>query len=284
MEKRITALAEYKEKITIFEQRLNVDLNQREKLIDSQMDDLIRDRNAKLAAFQQEINTVDTKVGRSLIRSELDYQIGALEARIGSLGPIRHGPSKIVFSVGFHDPMNGLYVIMSPQSSMRLMVRAAVGKDTAGRTMELEAGANRKSRETDVLAPTPPSACAQVKLWIPPGQRNKHWLFRNADVAEVDSGLSTSTEEETPDASPTLATKEVTETPLPNIIGGVRQWSTCAASRLVGAAVSKAEAESSNLMHRNLAEENGTDFNQVREQERADAAENKRSCSLGPEK
>ncbi|GJW03681.1 copia protein [Tanacetum coccineum] len=51
-------LERYKERITIFKQRLNVGLNQREKLIDSQMDGLIRDRNAKLAAFQQEINTL----------------------------------------------------------------------------------------------------------------------------------------------------------------------------------------------------------------------------------
>ncbi|GJZ08623.1 hypothetical protein Tco_0542906 [Tanacetum coccineum] len=46
------------ESLTIFEQRQNVDLNKREKLIDSQMDDLIQNRNAKLAAFQQEINTL----------------------------------------------------------------------------------------------------------------------------------------------------------------------------------------------------------------------------------
>nr|GEV97605.1 hypothetical protein [Tanacetum cinerariifolium] len=51
-------LERYKERIGIFEKRLNVDLNQKEKLIDSQMDDLIRDRNANLAAFQQEINTL----------------------------------------------------------------------------------------------------------------------------------------------------------------------------------------------------------------------------------
>nr|GEZ67907.1 hypothetical protein [Tanacetum cinerariifolium] len=51
-ESLITKLERYKERITIFEQRLNVDLNQREKLIDSQMDDLIHDRNTKLAAFQ----------------------------------------------------------------------------------------------------------------------------------------------------------------------------------------------------------------------------------------
>ncbi|GKD17830.1 integrase, catalytic region, zinc finger, CCHC-type containing protein, partial [Tanacetum coccineum] len=51
-------LERYKERVTIFEQRLNVDLNKREKLIDSQMDDLIRNRNAKLAAFQQEIDTL----------------------------------------------------------------------------------------------------------------------------------------------------------------------------------------------------------------------------------
>ncbi|GJT84407.1 hypothetical protein Tco_1058749 [Tanacetum coccineum] len=51
-------LERYKERVTIFEQRLNVDLNKHEKLIDSKMDDLIRNRNAKLAAFQKEIDTL----------------------------------------------------------------------------------------------------------------------------------------------------------------------------------------------------------------------------------
>ncbi|GJX66482.1 hypothetical protein Tco_0300825 [Tanacetum coccineum] len=51
-------LERYKERVTIFKQRQNVDLNKCEKLIDSQMDDLIRNRNAKLAAFQQEIDTI----------------------------------------------------------------------------------------------------------------------------------------------------------------------------------------------------------------------------------
>nr|GEV08326.1 hypothetical protein [Tanacetum cinerariifolium] len=44
-------LERYKERVFIFEQRLNVDLNKCEKLIDSQMEDLIWNRNAKLAAF-----------------------------------------------------------------------------------------------------------------------------------------------------------------------------------------------------------------------------------------
>ncbi|GKB16434.1 integrase, catalytic region, zinc finger, CCHC-type containing protein [Tanacetum coccineum] len=51
-------LERYKERVVIFEQRQNVDLNKREKLIDSQMDDLIRNRNAKLAACEQEIATL----------------------------------------------------------------------------------------------------------------------------------------------------------------------------------------------------------------------------------
>ncbi|GKB37035.1 integrase, catalytic region, zinc finger, CCHC-type containing protein [Tanacetum coccineum] len=51
-------LERYKERVAIFEQRLNVDLNKRKKLIDSQIDDLIRNRNAKLATFQQEIDTL----------------------------------------------------------------------------------------------------------------------------------------------------------------------------------------------------------------------------------
>ncbi|GKE66373.1 hypothetical protein Tco_1520534 [Tanacetum coccineum] len=51
-------LERYKERVAIFEQRQNVDLNKREKLIDSQMDDLIWNRDAKFAAFQQEIDTL----------------------------------------------------------------------------------------------------------------------------------------------------------------------------------------------------------------------------------
>ncbi|GKD74344.1 hypothetical protein Tco_1332626 [Tanacetum coccineum] len=47
-----TELERYKERVAIFEQRLNMDLNKRERLIDSQIDDLIRNINAKFAAFQ----------------------------------------------------------------------------------------------------------------------------------------------------------------------------------------------------------------------------------------
>nr|GEV44776.1 integrase, catalytic region, zinc finger, CCHC-type, peptidase aspartic, catalytic [Tanacetum cinerariifolium] len=47
-------LERYKERVAIFKQRQNVDLNKREKLIDSQMDDLIWNRNAKL----KEIDTL----------------------------------------------------------------------------------------------------------------------------------------------------------------------------------------------------------------------------------
>ncbi|GJV82770.1 RNA-directed DNA polymerase, eukaryota, reverse transcriptase zinc-binding domain protein [Tanacetum coccineum] len=48
-------LERYKEHVTIFEQRINTD---HEKLIDSQMDDLNRKRNAKVVALQQEIDTL----------------------------------------------------------------------------------------------------------------------------------------------------------------------------------------------------------------------------------
>ncbi|GJY63030.1 retrovirus-related pol polyprotein from transposon TNT 1-94 [Tanacetum coccineum] len=63
-------LERYKERIAIFEQRLNVDLNQREKLIHSQMDDLIRDRNVKLAAFQQEIDTLKETISNNVKENE----------------------------------------------------------------------------------------------------------------------------------------------------------------------------------------------------------------------
>ncbi|GJT52436.1 hypothetical protein Tco_0978593, partial [Tanacetum coccineum] len=63
-------LERYKERIAVFEQRLNVDLNQREKLIDSQMDDLIRDRNANIAAFQQEIDTLKETLSNNVKEKE----------------------------------------------------------------------------------------------------------------------------------------------------------------------------------------------------------------------
>ncbi|GJQ89177.1 hypothetical protein Tco_0000316 [Tanacetum coccineum] len=63
-------LERYRERITIFEQRLNVDLKQREKLIDSQMDALIHDKNAKLAAFQQEIDTLNETLSNNVKEKE----------------------------------------------------------------------------------------------------------------------------------------------------------------------------------------------------------------------
>ncbi|GKB78592.1 hypothetical protein Tco_0945487 [Tanacetum coccineum] len=63
-------LERYKERISIFKRKLNVDLNQRKKLIDSQMDDLIHDRNAKLAAFQQEIDTLKETLSNNVKEKE----------------------------------------------------------------------------------------------------------------------------------------------------------------------------------------------------------------------
>ncbi|GJY50699.1 hypothetical protein Tco_0441546 [Tanacetum coccineum] len=51
-------LERYKERVKILEQRFNVDLSGREKFIDSQMDDMIRMKNIKFAAFETEIDTL----------------------------------------------------------------------------------------------------------------------------------------------------------------------------------------------------------------------------------
>ncbi|GKF46792.1 hypothetical protein Tco_0136594, partial [Tanacetum coccineum] len=63
-------LERYKEQIAIFEQRLNVDLNQKEKLIDSQMNDLIRDIFAKLTTFQLEIDTLKETLSNNVKEKE----------------------------------------------------------------------------------------------------------------------------------------------------------------------------------------------------------------------
>ncbi|GJW39281.1 hypothetical protein Tco_0065126 [Tanacetum coccineum] len=63
-------LERYKERVAIFEQRQNVDLNKRRKLIDSQMDDVIRNRNSKLAPFQQEIDTLKETLSNHVKENE----------------------------------------------------------------------------------------------------------------------------------------------------------------------------------------------------------------------
>ncbi|GJS98492.1 hypothetical protein Tco_0819662 [Tanacetum coccineum] len=69
-ESLIAELERYKERVTIFEQRQNVDLNKHEQLIDSQMNDLIRNRNAKFAAFQQEIETLKETLNNNVKEKE----------------------------------------------------------------------------------------------------------------------------------------------------------------------------------------------------------------------
>ncbi|GKE60608.1 hypothetical protein Tco_1510975 [Tanacetum coccineum] len=51
-------LESYKERVKQFEERQNVDLNNHEKYIESQMNDMILSKNAKFAAFQKEIDTL----------------------------------------------------------------------------------------------------------------------------------------------------------------------------------------------------------------------------------
>ncbi|GJV74880.1 hypothetical protein Tco_1506464 [Tanacetum coccineum] len=67
-------LERYKEHVAIFEQRINADPNNREKLIDSQMDDLIRKRNAKFAAFHNAYAHETTSFYDDTHKQALGYQ------------------------------------------------------------------------------------------------------------------------------------------------------------------------------------------------------------------
>ncbi|GJS89899.1 hypothetical protein Tco_0772535 [Tanacetum coccineum] len=111
-------------------------------------------------------------------------------------------------------------------------------ESTAGRTMELVLE-QPEIESTDVLAPTPLRSVPSVTVEPPMPDATSIGSSEDADVAEVDSGLkrkratgddgagpskrvrhlslglSTSTEEESSGASPTLAAKEETETPPP---------------------------------------------------------------------
>ncbi|GJY99854.1 hypothetical protein Tco_0517284 [Tanacetum coccineum] len=65
--KSLTAkLERYKERVKTFEQRFNVDLNSREKLIDSQIDDMIQDKNA----LKQEIDSLKQTLSKHVNEKE----------------------------------------------------------------------------------------------------------------------------------------------------------------------------------------------------------------------
>ncbi|GJT35692.1 hypothetical protein Tco_0926111 [Tanacetum coccineum] len=59
-------LERYKERVKTFEQRLNIDLSSREKLIDSQMDDMIRDR----LALKQQIDSLEENFSNQIKEKE----------------------------------------------------------------------------------------------------------------------------------------------------------------------------------------------------------------------
>ncbi|GJR19801.1 hypothetical protein Tco_0968328 [Tanacetum coccineum] len=66
-----TELKRYKERVKTFEQILNIDLSSREKMIDSQMDDMIRNRNA----LKQEIDSLIHTLSKQVKEKELSFQM-----------------------------------------------------------------------------------------------------------------------------------------------------------------------------------------------------------------
>ncbi|GKA57538.1 reverse transcriptase domain-containing protein, partial [Tanacetum coccineum] len=63
-------LERYKERVKILKQRFNVDLSGREKFIDLQMDDMIRMKNTKFAAFETEIDTLKQTLSKHVKEKE----------------------------------------------------------------------------------------------------------------------------------------------------------------------------------------------------------------------
>ncbi|GJW95178.1 integrase, catalytic region, zinc finger, CCHC-type containing protein [Tanacetum coccineum] len=63
-------LERYKERVKILRQRFNINLSSREKFIDSQMDDMIRMKNTKFAAFETEIDTLKQTLSKHVRENE----------------------------------------------------------------------------------------------------------------------------------------------------------------------------------------------------------------------
>ncbi|GJX64981.1 hypothetical protein Tco_0299324 [Tanacetum coccineum] len=63
-------LERYKERVRMFEERQNVDLNDREKYIESLMNDMILNKNAKFTAFQKDINSLKFSLSENVKENE----------------------------------------------------------------------------------------------------------------------------------------------------------------------------------------------------------------------
>ncbi|GJS58521.1 hypothetical protein Tco_0653305 [Tanacetum coccineum] len=67
----ITAeLERYKERVKTFEQRLNIDLSSHEKMIDSQMDDMIREK----LALKEQIDSLEQNLSKQIKEKESLFQ------------------------------------------------------------------------------------------------------------------------------------------------------------------------------------------------------------------
>ncbi|GJR14161.1 hypothetical protein Tco_0796813 [Tanacetum coccineum] len=64
-------LDRYKERVKILKQRFNVDLSDHEKFIDSQVNDMIRMKNTKFAAFETEIYTLKQTLSKHIEEKDL---------------------------------------------------------------------------------------------------------------------------------------------------------------------------------------------------------------------
>ncbi|GJX06766.1 hypothetical protein Tco_0194698 [Tanacetum coccineum] len=69
-ESLIVELERYKERVQMFEERQKIDLNDREKYIESQMNDMILNKNAKFAAFQKEIDSLKFSLSKNVKDNE----------------------------------------------------------------------------------------------------------------------------------------------------------------------------------------------------------------------
>ncbi|GJS74313.1 hypothetical protein Tco_0707154 [Tanacetum coccineum] len=75
-------LERYKERVKTFEQRLNIDLSSREKMIDSQMDDMIREKLAlkeQIDSLEQNLSKQNLKEKESFIQNFLVFKMNPKE-------------------------------------------------------------------------------------------------------------------------------------------------------------------------------------------------------------
>ncbi|GJR87856.1 reverse transcriptase domain-containing protein [Tanacetum coccineum] len=118
-------LERYKERVKTFEQRLNIDLSSHEKFIDSQMDDMIRNRNA----LKQEIKSLKQTLSKHVKEKESLLQTFTVFKKESKEKENKYMDKEIDLEKKIKEPDNIVYKVGQSAQAMHMLTKPQVFYD-----------------------------------------------------------------------------------------------------------------------------------------------------------